>query len=98
MAFTYTVVIQETEPTQISPASFWIKPSQGILTIYYQDGVFHHLAAGNGNLVASDGTFFRTVSEGTTPPVSPSIGDLWLQTDQNTYWAWLGRWCPIGGG
>jgi hypothetical protein len=97
MAFTYGLIASETEPIQIAPGTFWIIPSQGLLTIYYRDGNFHHIAVGKGNLVLTDGYYFKTVTESSTAPTSPAIGDLWYDTSNYNYWAWLGMWCPVGG-
>jgi len=96
MAYKFTLVVQETKPINYIPGSFWLKASVGLLMINIGEE-YHHIAAGNGNLVLVDGIYYRTVTESTTAPVAPTVGDIWLQNN-NTYWAYLGKWTPFGGG
>ena len=98
MAFKYRLVVQEDKPAQIAPGTFWLIASQGIFTVYYQNGNFQPIASGKGNLSISDGEYFRTVIESESDPVSPDEGDLWLATSQKAYYAYIGGWVPFGGG
>ena len=99
MAFTYNLIVQEDKPTGVAPGTLWLKKSIGVCQIIYNDDDPNILlpASGQGNLSISDGTYFRTVAESSSPPSSPDEGDIWLQND-NTYWIYLGQWVPFGGG
>jgi hypothetical protein len=100
MAFNYTLVVQEDRPTGYAPGTFWLKPSQGLLMIYFSDDYWHHIAAGKGNLsTPSSGTYYNTVTEINSNDFSsltPENGDLLLQNG-DAYWAYIGQWCPFGG-
>lgn len=95
MAFTYTVVVQETKPVAFAPGTFWLKASIGLFTIKLGD-VYTHIAAGRGNLSLADGVYYKTVTEQSGAPTSPSITDIWLQNN-NVYWVYLGQWSQFGG-
>lgn len=99
MAFTYTLIVDEDKPEGKAPGTIWIKKSVGTCQILFND--LQHVilpSSGQGSLSIADGTYFRSVTESTTPPGSPLIGDIWLQTDQNAYWIYLGQWTPFAGG
>jgi hypothetical protein len=97
MSFNYTLFVQETPPAKKAPGTLWLKKSIGLVSIAMESDKYIHFAAGNGNLSITDGTYYLTISEGSNPPSSPAIGQIWLQ-DNRSYWMFLGKWNPFGGG
>lgn len=98
------VAISTTPPPDPQPGNLWWNPTDGRLYIWYQDAETAQWvdASPNGG---SGGSGFVAVS--TAPPSSPSVGDLWWNTDDGRLYIWYidsdptGQWVdtnPNGGG
>ena len=99
MAIDYTLVVQTTPPVNKQPGILWLQKIPGMLSIYAGGDKYPTIAQGEPNLSITDGVYLLSVitTTGTTPPISPSVGQLWLDANYS-YWVWLGKWCPMGGG
>lgn len=96
MGGTYDLYVQDTPPQNKRPGTLWLKKDIGLLSIAMGENKYNHFSAGEGNLIITDGFYVRTQIASSTPPVSPVIGQLWLQDSAN-YWVFLGKWVPFGG-
>jgi hypothetical protein len=97
MAMNYMVVVSETQPENRQPGTFWFINSVGLFLLYVGNGVYNQLAARQGAGSIADGIYYRETIDSATPPVSPSMCDIWID-DLGSAWVYLGSWVPYGGG
>jgi len=95
MAFKYTLIRQETEPTKPQPGFFWLKQSVGQL-YYCILGSWLPLVAGSST-AAPNGVYWYEVAQQSTAPTAVA-GKLWIDTDTNQEFVYIGSWIPLLGG
>ena len=81
-------------PSYLGAGGLWAKGSEGAIDLYLFDGTKDVLIGGSA---AGDGGM--TISQ--NPPVSPSVGDMWMRLPANDVMVWNGDYWfqfPASGG
>ena len=93
-SFYYTVVVQNTEPTNPQLFWYWINQDTGAVYLRLVDEWLP--IAGGNSFSATEGIFWRNSFDQTSEPTN-TVGNIWI-TDINQAYIFTNEWLAIVGG
>lgn len=95
MSFQYKLIVNDIKPNSQIQGTLWLHKTSGVLFIAIDD--YRQMASSETTLssLADDELWMDTI-ESASAPLSPAIGQIWIQSS-TTVWVYLDKWIPICG-
>jgi len=95
LSFQYKLIVNDIKPNSQIQGTLWLHKTSGVLFIAIDD--YRQMASSETTLssLADDELWMDTI-ESASAPLSPAIGQIWIQSS-TTVWVYLDKWIPICG-